>query len=50
VELEVVTVMTVEPEAVTVGGLKETPAPEGRPEAEKLTEPVNPGPGTTEIV
>jgi hypothetical protein len=44
---EVVTVMVVEPDVVMVAGLKDAEAPEGRPEAEKLTEPVKLGPGTT---
>ena len=50
VELEVETVIVVDPEVVTVAGLKEALAPEGKPVAEKLTEPVNPGAGTTVIV
>ena len=45
--VDVVTVMVVEPEVVTVAGLKDAEAPEGRPKAEKLTEPVKLGPGTT---
>jgi hypothetical protein len=43
---DVVTVMVVEPDVVTVAGLKDAEAPEGRPEAEKLAEPVELGPGT----
>jgi len=39
---ELVTVMVVEPEVVTVAGLKEALAPEGNPLAAKLTEPVKP--------
>jgi hypothetical protein len=47
VPADVDTVIVVEPEVVTVAGLKEAEAPEGRPEAEKLMEPVKLGPGTT---
>ncbi len=47
---DVDTVIVVEPDVVTVGGLNEAEAPEGRPEAEKLTEPVKLGPGTTLMV
>jgi len=47
---DVVTVIVVEPEVVTVVGLKEALAPEGKPVAENPTEPVNPGAGTTPIV
>jgi hypothetical protein len=44
------TVIVVEPEVVTVAGLNEALAPEGKPAAEKPTEPVNPGAGTTPMV
>jgi hypothetical protein len=47
VPADVDTVIVVEPDVVTVAGLKDAAAPEGRPEAEKLTEPVKLGPGTT---
>jgi hypothetical protein len=44
---DVVTVMVVDPEVVMVAGLNDAEAPEGRPVAEKLTDPVKLGPGTT---
>jgi len=50
VPADVDTVIVVEPDVVTVAGLKEAEAPAGRPEAEKLTEPVKFGPGTTLMV
>ncbi len=50
VVLAVVTVMVVEPEPVTEEGLKLAPAPVGRPEALKLTDPLNPFNGVTVTV
>ena len=50
VEPAVETVIVVEPEVVTVAGLKEALAPLGSPAAEKPTDPVKPGAGTTVIV
>ena len=50
VDEEVVTVMIVDPEVVTVAGLKEALAPEGSPLAEKLTDPVKPEAGMTLMV
>ncbi len=50
VVLAVVTVMVVEPEPVTVEGLKLALAPEGSPEALKLTDPLNPLDGVTVTV
>ena len=50
VEVEVEIVIVVVPEVVMVGGLKLAEAPAGRPEAEKPTEPVKEGPGTTVIM
>jgi hypothetical protein len=43
--LPVDTVIVVDPDVVTVVGLKVAVAPDGRPPALKLTVPVNPAPG-----
>ena len=48
--LLVVTVIVVEPDAVTVGGLKLALAPLGKPLTLKLTVPLNPPEGVTVTV
>ena len=47
VPAEVLSVSVVDPEPVMVGGLKVAVTPDGKPDAPKLTTPVNPFNGVT---